>query len=93
MKPVAAILAAAFAISLAGCILKGKPAPVTATPVVPKPAAPPATPAAPPPPLSVPQIHPDLPAPQPLSTEALASAEGPGEPVAPPPAPARSGSK
>jgi hypothetical protein len=92
MKPVGAILAATLAIALAGCVLKGKPAPVAATPVVPKP-APPATPPAPPPPLSVPQVHPDLPAPQPLSTEALTSAEAPGEPPAPPPAPPRGGSK
>ena len=88
MKHVAAILAAAMAISLAGCILKGKPAAVTATPVVPKPAATPA-PLTPPAPLSIPQTHPDLPSPQPLSQEALATTEPPGEPPAPPPPPPR----
>jgi hypothetical protein len=87
MRYLAVILAAAIAISLAGCVLKGKPATASAVPVVPKPAAAPAPPPAPPPPLSVPQTHPELPAPQPVSAEALATAELPGEPPAPPPAP------
>ena len=89
MKHVAAILAAAMAISLAGCILKGKPAAVTATPVVPKPVSPPAAPLAPPVPLSISQPRPELPSPQPLSTEALATTEPSGEPPAPTPPPPR----
>jgi len=89
MRFLAAFLAAAIAISLAGCVLKGKPAAVNTVPVIPRPAEVPAPPAAPPAALSTPQIHPDLPAPQPVSAEALATTELPGEPPAPPPLPPR----
>lgn len=78
-----------MAISLTGCILKGKPKTTSAMPVAPKPAAAPAPPPLPPAPLSIPQMHPELPAPQPLSAEALATTEAPGEPPAPPPPPPR----
>lgn len=88
-----AIITAAMAIVLAGCVLKGKPpAAAAAVPPAPKPVTTPApAPAAPPPPLSIPQTHAELPAAQPLTAEALATTEPPGEPPAPPPAPPKKG--
>jgi hypothetical protein len=79
------ILLAAVALALTGCVLKGKPATTAAAIPAPKPVPPPAPPPAPPAPLSIPQTHVDLPAPQTISQEAMASAEPPGTP--PPPAP------
>jgi len=81
------ILAAAASLLLAGCVLKGKTeANVSSTPAPPKP-----TPA-PPPPLSIPQTQAELPAPQPISPEALATTppEGPVE-IQPAPRPPRRG--
>jgi hypothetical protein len=89
MRHSAAILAAAMAISLTGCVLRGKPKTTSAVPVAPKPVEAAAPPSAPPAPLSIPQAHPELPAPQPISAEALATTEIPGEPPAPPPPPPR----
>ena len=89
----APVIAIAFAIALAGCVLKGKPATTAAIPVTPKPAAVPAPPPAPPAPLSIPQTHADLPSPQPISSEALATTEAPGEPPPAPPPPPRSTKK
>ncbi len=93
-RHLAAIVAAAMAVILAGCVLKGKPPAAAAVPPAPKPVAAPApAPAAPPPPLSIPQTRAELPAPQPVSTEALATTEPPGEPPAPPPAPPKKGQR
>jgi hypothetical protein len=78
MRRVEAILVAAMAFSLAGCVLGRKPKPVTAAPAPPQPVA--AAPA--PQPLSIPQTHVDLPAPQPVDPAALATAP-PVEPPAP----------
>ncbi|HEY2014229.1 MAG TPA: hypothetical protein VGH38_12055 [Bryobacteraceae bacterium] len=75
----------AMAISLSGCVLQGKPKTAAATPPAPKPVTAPAPAPAPPAPLSIPQTHAELPAPQPVSSEALATTEPAGEPVAPPP--------
>ncbi|MBZ5621172.1 MAG: hypothetical protein LAQ69_20960 [Acidobacteriia bacterium] len=85
MRRVEAILAATIAMSLAGCVLRGKPTAVSATtPVAPKPMPAPTAPAPPPPQLSVPQTQVELPAPQPLSAEAAASTEPPEEaPITP----------
>ena len=66
----AAILAACMALSLAGCVLRGKPKTVAAVPVAPKPVES-APPAPPPPPLSIPQTNVELPKAQPLDPEAL----------------------
>ena len=92
MRRVKVVLVAALAIPLAGCLLSGKPKTVAA-PAPPQPAAP----AAPPEPLSIPQTHVDLPAPQTVVPEALATAppEQPApqvqvKPAAPPPKPAQS---
>jgi len=89
MKLAPAILTTAIAISLAGCVLRGKPAAVSTLPVTPRPAEVAAPPPAPPAALSSPQTHPELPAPQPLSAEALATTELPGEPPPPLPPPPR----
>ena len=67
MKRAKFILVAVIAIPLAGCVLSGKPKPVAASPAPPKPAAP----APPPEPLSIPQTQVQLPAPQPVSPDAL----------------------
>lgn len=81
----AAILGAAISVSLSGCVLKPKPKMANATPVAPRPVPPPAPAAPPPAPLSIRQTHAELPAPQPISQEALATTEPPGEPPPPPP--------
>lgn len=86
MKPAAAILTAGLAMLLAGCLVRGTPKTVQAAPAAPKPAVAPA-PAAPPPPLSIPQTHVELPPPQPLTDEALATTQPPEEPAPTPPAP------
>ena len=73
MQPTKSILALLMAIPLAGCLLRGKP-PTTA-PVAPvKPVSNPAvTPPAKPPELSIVQTEAQLPAPQPIPEEALAT--------------------
>src|ERR1700693_2398905 len=83
MGRVVAILAVALALSMAGCVLKGKPQTV-AVPPQPQPAAQP-KPAPPPEPLSIPQTQVQLPPPQPYNPEALVTA--PPEPVEATPAP------
>ena len=85
MKQAEAILAAAIAISLAGCVLRGRQPQAKAIPVIPAPAVE----AAPPPPqakLSIPQTNAELPPPQPVNLDALTQAPPPEEP--PPAAPA-----
>jgi hypothetical protein len=70
MKTLPAILVALFALSLAGCVIQGKPkavAPPTPAPVVTPPPAPP-----PSQPLSMPQTEVHLPPPQPVDDDALA---------------------
>jgi hypothetical protein len=85
MKRVEAILAACLALSLTGCVLRGKQ-PVAKATMPPKPVeAPP--PAPPPKPLSTPQTDVELPAYQPLTPEAIASTFPPEEPPPAPPAP------
>jgi len=90
MRRIQAILVAALAISMAGCVLSGKPKAVPPPPPPPQPVA-----LEPPPaPLSIPQTHPDLYEPQPVDPKALVTAQ-PVEPPAPvqvkptPPPPAR----
>ena len=88
MRSVAAILAAAIAISLAGCVLRGKQPAVKAAVPPPKPV----TETAPPPPkpkLSVPQTNVELPPPQPVNLDALAQAPAPEEPPPTTPSPNR----
>jgi hypothetical protein len=58
-------------IPLAGCLLNGKPKTLAGAPAPPQTAAP----APPAEPLSIPQTHVDLPAPQPLNPDALATAQ------------------
>jgi hypothetical protein len=78
MRRVDAILAAAMAISLGGCVLRNKPQAAAPAPV--QPAPPPiAKPAPPSPPLSANQTQVDLPPPQPLSLAAIATTEPPEE--------------
>jgi hypothetical protein len=84
MGRVEAILAVALAVSMAGCVLKGKPK-VAAAPPQPQPAIQP-KPAPPPEALSIPQTQVQLPPPQPVNPEALA-VPPPPEPVEPAPAP------
>jgi len=85
MKPAEAILAAGLATLLAGCMLRGTPKAAQSAPAPPKPvvAAAPARPAAP---LSIQQTQVELPPPQPISPEALATTEAPPEEPAPVPA-------
>ena len=88
MKPGVLILVAAAPLLLAGCVLRGKAqAKVSSTPAPPKPAAVPASAPAPPPPLSIPQTQAELPAPQPITPEALATIKPPEGPVEIQPAP------
>jgi hypothetical protein len=89
MKRFQAVLAAVMALSLAGCVLRGRQQAAKNVPPPPKPASAPA-PAAPRQ-LSVPQTNVQLPPPQPVSPEALAAAPQPAAPAetAPPPKPAR----
>jgi hypothetical protein len=85
MKRVAASLAACLALLLTGCVLRGKQ-PVAKTTAPPKPVV---APAPPPPPktLSSVQTNVELPAPQPVTPEALATTYPPEEPPPAPPAP------
>jgi hypothetical protein len=84
MKRAEAILVAGLAISLSGCIFGRKPKVVKAAPPPPKPATVPAPPPLPQS-LSIPQTNVQLPPPQPLSPEALATTlpreETPSAPV------------
>jgi hypothetical protein len=82
MKTAQAILTAALAVSLAGCVLKGKPK--AAIPPAPQPVAAPA-PAPPPQPLSLPQTQVQLPPEQPIDPEALTQAQAEAPAEAPPP--------
>ena len=74
MRRVEVILAVAMALSLSGCVLRGKPKVDSAVPPPPKPVSVP-TPAPPPQPLSDPQTQVYLPRPQPLSADAVASTQ------------------
>ena len=81
MRRLELILAAWMAMSLAGCVLRGKQTQkVSAPPPTPVPAAKPAS-APPPQPLSIPQTQAQLPAPQPIAPGALATTT-PAEPPA-----------
>lgn len=74
MKPATYTLGIALALLLSGCVLSGKPQQkVNVTPAPPKPpsSAPATTAASPQGPLSIPQTVADLPAPQPISADAL----------------------
>jgi hypothetical protein len=84
MRGAEAILIFALAVSLGGCASR-KPQTAKAAPVPPKPALP-APPPPPPAPLSIPQTSVELPAPQPITPEALATTIPPDQPPAPPPA-------
>ncbi len=84
MRCVEAILAAVMALSLSGCVIGKKPQTVSAAPLPPRPVSPP-TPEPPPGPLSIPQTVQELPTPQPLSNEAIASTEPQEEAPATPP--------
>lgn len=80
MKRVGLILTVSMSVLLGGCVLRGKtPVKVSATPPAPKPVAAPAP--APTEPLSIPQTQADLPTPQPISPEALATTNVPEGPV------------
>jgi hypothetical protein len=74
MIRVEAILAVAMALSLSGCVLPGKPRTANATPAPPRPVSLP-THEPPPAQLSVPQTKAELPPPQPLSADAVASTQ------------------
>ncbi len=82
MKPVTYILGVALALLLSGCLLSGKQTQkASATPPPPKPAssAPASAEPAPKTPLSIPQTVAELPAPQPISADALATTKPPEE--------------
>ncbi len=84
MKAAEAILAAGLATLLAGCVLRGTPKAAQSAPAPPKPVVA-AAPARPSGPLSIPQTQVELPPPQPISPEALATTEPPPEEPAPVP--------
>jgi len=86
MRTVLAILTAALAIFLAGCVIQGKPK--AASPPAPQPAAAAPAPAPPPPPLSMPQTEIVLPPAQPVDPQALTK-ETPPETPAENPSPGR----
>jgi hypothetical protein len=89
MKRSEAIVAAALAISLAGCVVRGTPK-TAATPPAPQPAAPVApAPEPPPEPLSIPQTQVELPPAQPLSAEAMATLQPPEPATGPVTSPTR----
>ena len=85
MGRVEAILAVALALSMAGCVLKGKPKTTAAVPPQPEPVVQP-KPAPPPESLSIAQTQVQLPPPQPVNMEALNVPTVP-ETVEPAPAP------
>lgn len=78
MKGVKVVLVAVLAMSLAGCILTGKPKTPPPTPAPPVPA-----PTTPPEPISIPQTQVTLPPPQAVSQEALRVVQQPVEQPAP----------
>jgi hypothetical protein len=80
MRRLELILAAWMAMSLAGCVLRGKQTHASAPPPTPAPAAKPA-PAPPPQPLSIPQTQAQLPAPQTIAPGALATTTPPEPPA------------
>jgi hypothetical protein len=86
MGRVEAILAVALALSMAGCVLSGKPKTVAAVPPQPQPAVEP-KPAPPPEPLSIFQTQVQLPPPQPVNQEAVVALPAAPEPVETAPAP------
>lgn len=88
MRSVQTVLIVIPALFLAGCLLRGKPQPVVATPPPPQPVAK-TEPAPPPQNLSVPQTQVELPPPQPVSPEATAAAQLSGGSSGPSPSPAR----
>jgi len=89
MKRSEAIVAAALAISLAGCVVRAKPKTATIPPT-PQPAAPVApAPEPPPEPLSIPQTQIELPPAQPLSAEAMATLQPPEPATGPVTSPTR----
>jgi hypothetical protein len=71
MRLVQAILTAALAISLTGCVVRGTPKTTAAVPAAPQPTPAPAAPAPPPEPLSIPQTQVQLPPPQPFNPESV----------------------
>lgn len=85
MRQAVFILGAPLALLLAGCVLSGKERKqkANATPPPPKPAASTAATSAPAPsgPLSIPQTVAELPPPQPISADALATIKQPEEPT------------
>jgi hypothetical protein len=72
MRLVQAILAAALAISLAGCVVRAKPKTTAAVPAAPQPVPAPVAPAPPPEPLSIPQTLVQLPPPQIFNPDSVA---------------------
>src|SRR5579862_9867096 len=72
MRLVQAILVAALAISLAGCVVRAKPKTTAAVPAAPQPVPAPAAPAPPPEPLSIPQTRVQLPRPQIFNPDSVA---------------------
>jgi hypothetical protein len=85
MRRLELILAAWIAMSLAGCVLRGKQTKASPPPPTPAPAAKPV--AGPPPqPLSIPQTQAQLPAPQTIAPGALATITPPEPPAETPPA-------
>lgn len=92
MKVAVLTLTASLALALTGCVLRGKPQTVQAAPAAPKPTVAPA-PEKPAEPLSIPQTRVELTAPQPISTEALATTLPAEEPAPAPatPKPVRAG--
>ena len=81
-----AIFAAALAIALAGCVVRGKPK-TAAVPPAPQPSPVVAAPAPPPEPLSIPQTQVQLPPSQPVNPDALAVQTTEPAPEAATPAP------
>jgi hypothetical protein len=81
MRCVYAVIVVALAVSLTGCMLKGRQQTVKATP---PPAATIEPPPPPPPPakLSIPQTNVELPPPQPVNLDALVQTQPPEEPPA-----------
>jgi hypothetical protein len=88
MRFAQALLVTAMGILLSGCPLRKQQPVVAAAPPPPQPTAP-TTPPPAPQQLSIPQTNVELPSPQPISPEALATTQLPGEPAPPPATPPR----
>jgi hypothetical protein len=84
MRFAEAFLIVALGVGLTGCARKAKVVSAAPAPVKPPPSA---APAPPPEPLSIPQTNVQLPAPQPLTPEAIATTQVPGETTPTPPPP------